>query len=358
MNVRRRRRGLLFGRLFHNTGTIGTGVLKDNVNLLSVKQCIGSVGNEVRIADRIGGNSSFRITFPLKGGRCDRAGAVFVRTPNRTSERRLSVRISDLSTARGTSAHAHLLIIRSGPRLLTCLDEVFDGRCEMCATAGNTRTLTGMPLIRPTVILDSIVVPRVHNSSLYITVGRGSRVSRVTIILVSTLSSRRDVIGNLGIGTSTCIAGPFSVRILRLAVRGLLRDEERLRRHLVTLSGFGRGLASTAARCSLGLLTRVQSVVDGGLSDPSFAMSILTCRLHIDHAALCGGMGKLVKRAPSSLVERYHVDQTGTLLHRRHRAITRITSLINFSSRGCFHRIFGGTANVAPDRCTGSARDW
>lgn len=116
---------------------------------------------------------------------------------------------------RGLTSRCAMLIISSIPAGIVLIRTVLGGRnCALLAASDKTGTLHVTRRERPGLVLLSVVVPRVSKCRMLRRLGDGPRAGGVPIVVVSTLDSVRDVMGNCRLKTARCMAGPFRQRRL------------------------------------------------------------------------------------------------------------------------------------------------
>lgn len=248
----------------------------------------------------------------------------------------------------------HVLIIRSRSSLHRCLSRALSRTCRIRAYAGKGRTLGVVPRFGPSLMLSSVVVPRVQKSRLYSTVGGGVLASRVPMVLLATLGSRGGVIRKLRANTSGCLVGPFGVKVLGTSVTGVLAGHTLLHDGCtrVRLRGSDVSVGCDGA-LSRRFLRTMGRAVARGLSGSNFGIRSLYTSRGVDHSDFCGGLGTLASRTPTSCVHLVQLGQTTRLLSRKRCGVSRVSSVAKFGSMGCFHRMFGGCCGVDPDKCDG-----
>lgn len=82
------------------------------------------------------------------------------------------------------------------------------------ATNGKGRTLSRTIGTHPSLVLLSIVVPRVGNFRITRQLGTSPRARRVPVVFLATLGAATSVIGNFGMNTGSFVSGPFGGRRL------------------------------------------------------------------------------------------------------------------------------------------------
>ncbi len=260
------------------------------------------------------------------------------------------------ASSRRCAGKAAVLLIRSRDGVLTFVGRELRRSFVMRATLGNGVTLSVLRGRRISVIVDSIVVPRVSNCRLYGRVGSSVGLDRVPVVFLATGGSVRDGVGKLRVKTRTCVRGPFSFSFLRTRVHSLLRGHRG--RH-GTFSGHpffpvrGVRVDGRSRRFVRGML----SAVGIGLESRAFGMRHVTSRLYVDHSDLLHGVGALFGVSPVSFVHLVHLGHSTRLVRRKGCHIKRVYCVIKFDSRSCFDGLFFGRFNVAPGSFRGRITD-
>lgn len=212
--------------------------------------------------------------------------------------------------------------------------------------------LTGRAI---SIVIDSIVVPRVGNLRLATGIGSSVRCSRVPIVLLATGAALRTGIRNFRYNTSMCVRGPFSVHRLHGRVRGLLGLHRTFRGVVTRLSNNGKTSPVDPMRCSISrgsyrLVTGIQTTIRTRLSSRGFSISALTRSLGVDHSGFCHGVGTLTNVPPGSCLGAVHLGGTTRLLGDKIH-VARIYRGVNFDSSSCFTGYFGVRFKMLPGSC-------
>lgn len=245
-----------------------------------------------------------------------------------------------------------MLIMRSSRSVHHCVYHRLTDSCRALRDYGNGRTLRDVFGGAPSLMVDSIVVPRVSKLALYHGVGRGIGLGRVPMVLLATGAQRRSGLRNLRAKTSTCVAGPFRVRVLEGATTGLVHDHRQLHGACAKRRARKSGMRPVRMRSpSSGLVRQVVQIVGRGLDGPGLAIRVVAARMNVDHIRLRHGLGRLAGRAAQSFVQGVQLGRTTRLLSGGQCAVTRITSLAKFAGPGGFSATFGSLCKVPPDVC-------
>lgn len=331
----------------------GFRAVKANVNLSLAGSLMLLRRKAVRMFDSGRRKGAFIIRVPVKHrtftrSRMSRGARGISCTILSTSRVRGISRVSVLRRGPTTSA---VLLIRSGRRLLTLVIHLLRNGCRVLGTTGKARTLRVLTGRRISLVISSIVVPRVSNVRLYHQIGARFRAYRVPLVLLATGADSRSRIRKCRSKTSNCVYGPLHLSILFTGVSGLLGQHGH-----VKISFHGRLIFRTGRLgCASVSRTFVQgtiSYIGTRLDSYSFRRTRFVTRVNVTQAALTSGLGLLAKLAPSTFVDGIHLRTTYQLVSRGGGVhVTSLTCTMNFGSPGCFDSYFGGGFKLSPARC-------
>lgn len=245
----------------------------------------------------------------------------------------------------------------SSARITRCLGTLLSPICGIIYHFSTSDTFGTVDRRTPSLMLDSMIVPKEGNCSLYQRVGRSLRLYRVPIVLMATGTAMRGRIRNLGANTSTCMAGPFRPGCLLTLVGSRLgghRGIHDLLDHSARASRVRRGILSPRSGAFVARLCRL---VRGRLSGPRLSITHVARLLGVSHAGFCCGMGKLANRGPDMFFGACGLGHTTGLVGRKGCAVSRVTSVAKFDALSRFSADFGGRFKTAPDRCDGWGAD-
>lgn len=349
VNLRRRSVTGLFAHFCRN----GRDFRNGKVNLSCTGRLMRVRKNVVKTRGGRAGKTAFFFALP-----CERR-TTSVRSAPRAclgSTLRLSTSVSCGRPRRsGVRGFRSVLVIRSSHSLYGCL--VYGLRIlfrRICRTRSNVRTLPVLASRHPRVMLDSIGVPHVGKFRLYHCVGRGPSLGCVPIVLLASYISSTDVRRKCGAKTRTCVAGPFSVSLLSVRVRGVVRGRGVIGGRCTAVSvpvPGRRGLGRVGRR----LVLRFDHVIGRGVDGISVSIGFVTGRVKVDHTSLCGGAGKVVSVNVDRCVVGYHLRCTHGLLSTAALSVDRMTRRSKFGRSHGFDAMFGGTVKVDPSSCEGGS---
>lgn len=282
----------------------------------------------------------FLLSLPL-----GRRRAITVRRGRPMANKRSSRRDNTNATLR--RRQCALLIIRSDLRVRTFIIGRLSSRCHILATIGKIRTLGILGRRAMGLIVSSVVVPRVSKLRLYRRLGSRLSCDRVPVVLLATGAALRTGVRKVGLKTSMCVRGPFSIRCLGIYITGLLGGHRGLQTSFIG-SPFIRANDVTVAGTSRSFLGALGRIIITGVRGPSFYLSSVTDLLGVDQSDLGQGVGNVLSVAPGSCVHLRQLGGTTRLLGRKRYGVGRIYCVANFGAPSCFAGYFRGRFNVLP----------
>lgn len=317
------------GVLFYSGGGGGTSIV---LAFPVIFEGFSDIRSSLSIA------SLFEASFSACGGR-----------PSRRTFLLESAICKGFSRERGQRGRS-VLLIRRGQRFDSFLVRILSRRCGICAMSGTRSVYSMVHGRQPRIMLLTRTFSVVSKRGLYLRVGSSIGATRVPIVLfgspIGIKSSSREI-------TSYYLTLPLSVSHLQMRVGGLVFGHQVVEGECVALmlnngSRSGSSLRSTFSKSRRGFLSGMQELIRRGLSGPSFGISVLDTRVGVDQSNFCAEVGSVARRTPTSCVHAIGLGGTLVLLVDGGCAMTRMTSLANFDSPGCFQRIFGGCCKRSP----------
>lgn len=320
------------------------GRRKDNVNLSLTRSLARFRYNELFCQRAPSNLGRFILVLPRRR-----------RSDFRAATKGRGTRVIALTRANGSI----VLVIRSRGSVHRFVTHRLTRACRILRTRGKGMTLSLIHGGAIGLVVDSIVVPVVSNFRLYGRVGGSIGIDRVPFVLLATRRGLRSHLGKLGSKTSTCVRGPFSVRLLATRINGLLGDHGLLGG--ACLRGpFTPMTSLTISRISSVFLHGLGSCLRRRLDGRTLSIRVLTSAVKVDASDLCHGIGNLSNLSPGSFVHVTHLGGTVLLVRGKRGHVDRVTFRINFSSPTCFSAYFRGRCKGAPSRCVGrlGVRGW
>lgn len=364
-----------------------------NVKLSLIGRVIALRRKRVRITSRLGINSLFQIQVPGKYTRLTprRVGSSsgipnqpFRGLPVKVSSTlssfnssRFRSRVTTRATVKGShkvrykllrrGAHRKtttsskgeisVLITRSGATLQSCLQDTLRGQCGISATQGKRRTCYRTVGRRPSLILASVIVPKVSKVRLYHGVGRGSQASTVKIVLLATRGLRGCRMSKCHIKTSTCMTGPFSLRILFSHVSGLITQRGGVRGGDRPVGRVPVSRITIRGSRSLFLIGYARAV-RARVTSPQFSILRLYHGVNISQSRLCQHVLTLAKLAPVRFVHDVQLGRTTSFLTRsKALPIGRMVCHMKCAGLDRFTGVFRRRFKLCPGRFTLQGQD-
>lgn len=299
---------------------------------------------------RVGGRRGGRLTRTRRRRRLTRGGSRPTRVLGGSSA---------APTSTGKTG-TRVIVIRSRRSVRRCLGTRLSDSFGVHACPGKGITLGRVLGGGPSLIVDSVVVPRVSKAALYTGLGSGVGAGSIPVVLLATGDERRSRLRKLRANTSTCVLGPFGVSVLRHGVVGLLAIHHALHGGFANGRDRGRRMRRVRVRAPSGSLVRqIVRIVGRGVGSSSLDISVVTRGINVDHMRLRHGVGRLAGRAPRDFVHGVQLRRTTGLLGSNGRDVARIVCTYNFSGSTDFDAVFGGLCNYSPERCVrGTVGGW
>jgi signal transduction histidine kinase/DNA-binding NarL/FixJ family response regulator len=262
-----------------------------------------------------------------------------------------------------------VLVVDDNPDVCTYVASVLAPSYRTCEAATGKEGVHAARTRLPDLVLADVMMPEMDGIAMTQALRDDPRTQALPVLLLTARAGTEDEVKGRAAGAVDYITKPFAPDVLEMRVRGLLAYQQRLRRHLLRVSGDalpGPARASSPPSTSPGAPPRLSSLPDDasfeeqvragvwhGLPDPQFDVAALCQALSMSRSTLYRRMRATDLPSPATFIRSMRLQRAHQLLG-THSVIevayaVGYNSLSNFSTQ---YREHFGTApsNVAaPD---------
>ena len=205
----------------------------------------------------------------------------------------------------------------------------------------------------PDIIVSDVMMPVMDGYQLCRKIKTDERTSHIPVILLTARSSGADKIEGLETGADDFITKPFEGNELKVRVRNLINQRERLRKIFgkkIAFSTF-KNLAefkdSGIASMDEKFLKKAFEIVEREMPDPEFSVLVFSNKIGLSRMQLHRKLKALTDQSPSEFIKILRLNKAAVLLKSKSATSAEIAYDVGFNSPSyfstCFKEHFGKT---------------
>lgn len=210
----------------------------------------------------------------------------------------------------------------------------------------------GLELIQseiPDLIISDVMMPGMDGMELCKRVKNDELSSHIPVILLTAKATSFDKMVGFDKGADDYIVKPFRNDELRVRIRNLLEQRERLKRKYSGMVGMDWNEINVSTRDEI-FLKKVIGIISDHLLDPGFNVGRLQEKISISREHLYRKLMAICGQSPSSLIRKLRLKTAASLLEEGKSSVTEISMHVGFSNPSHFARSFKQEYGVSPHK--------
>jgi two-component system, sensor histidine kinase ChiS len=345
---------LIFERFYqaddgHNDGLEGTGI-----GLALVKELVGLHHGRITLDSRVSKGTSFVVYLPADRNQF-RPDELVVEADeisvDQDADKVFGMPVVDLGRGRALAINDRhlLLVVEDNDDLRNyirkCLTEDY---CVLESRHGEEGF--GMALANiPDLVITDVMMPQMDGHEFCRRLKADERTSHIPVILLTARAASEDKLEGLQFGADDFITKPFNMQELKVRIRNLIGQRERLRERyksrylyagVVNTDPSFRHVSSDEA-----FLLKARDFITRNLSDPELSVEQFSAHMAMSHSQFYRKLKALVDSTPSEMVRTFRLQRAAELLAHRTGNVSEIAYIVGFNNPSyfaeCFRKHFG-----------------
>ncbi|WP_408636512.1 response regulator [Phocaeicola paurosaccharolyticus] len=344
-----------------NSKEIGTGF-----GLLQVKRIVRLLHGEIKFESEENRGSKFTITFrrtdeqpdaedEITTVRCEREEE----TPELNSEK--SIYHADTDT---------LLIVEDNDALRYYLRKTFENEYNVVDAADGEEAIAYLENNYPDIIVSDVMMPGIQGDKLCRMVKENQQTAGIPFVLLTAKSNHEAVVEGLKMGADDYIAKPFSSEILKLKIRTLIENRNRMRSYYMksvlgqiegTKAGesgdgeesqYDEEVEFNESELSQGdhdFLMNATDLVIKNIADTEFSINQLCMEMAMSRTLFYGRLKSLTGKAPQEFIRIIRLQRAADLL-RQGKPVQEVAEETGFINTKYFSSLFKKQYGVQPSK--------
>ncbi len=351
----------LFKMHFRGSNAVNSKITGSGIGLLLVWKLVNIHKGKLSFSSTENKGSSIKVTFP-KDKRKYRKALTHPEQNDGNAGHNMTVQTAQVRMPAEKQSNPNqqsedlpkLLIVEDNDELRTYLQNSLSDeyRIQVC---NNGKEALGMAKeIMPSLVISDIMMPEMRGDELCQILKKDIETSHIPIILLTALSTDKNIIEGLQSGADEYIVKPFNIGILRATIANLLANRALLRRKYANLELNDKGADIPCSNCSNDLdrefIAAVKKGVDENMDNPNFNVDTLCSLMNMSRTSFYNKIKALTDQAPADYIRLIKLKYAAQLLEEQRYSITEIAEKTGFNDAKYFREVFKKHFNVSPSQ--------
>lgn len=240
-----------------------------------------------------------------------------------------------------------ILIVEDNPEVQNLLKDVLSGQYDIILAANGEEGIEKAMEDQPDLIISDIMMPKVGGTELAATLKENFSTSHIPIILLTAKSAGHDRITGLETGADDYLTKPFSPKELKVRVRNLIKQREKLQRRF-SKNVFLMPDEISSNSLDQEFLIRATDIVEAKLLNSGFNVEKFCRELSLNRNSVHQKLKSLIGLSASQFIKSVKLKKATTFLADERISIVEVSELSGFNNRQAFNKAFKDQFEMTP----------
>lgn len=201
----------------------------------------------------------------------------------------------------------------------------------------------------PDLIVSDVMMPKMDGFKFCEKLKTDERTSHIPVILLTAKAAKQDKLDGYELGADDYIMKPFDTDELKVRVKNLIQQRERIHQHFKQHGLIELNLAKITPTDRKFLQTFYELIIKN-ISDPDFGIDQLVEKVNISRSVLHRKIISLIGEAPGELIRRTRINKAAELIEHKFGNLSEIALEVGFSNPAYFSEVFKKQFGVTPSQ--------
>jgi ligand-binding sensor domain-containing protein/signal transduction histidine kinase/AraC-like DNA-binding protein/ActR/RegA family two-component response regulator len=232
-----------------------------------------------------------------------------------------------------------LLLVEDNPEMQTFIQESLAGRYHLVIAGNGIEGWETAVSQIPDVIISDVMMPEMDGLTLCRQLKDDPRTSHIPVILLTAKAALPHQIDGLETGADAYLTKPFSVQVLELNVRNLLRLRHRMQEKFAkqVLLEPKKAVVETPDGH---FLEKMTDIIEAHLEDTAFGVAMLCVKMGMSAPVLYRKVKALTGLSVNDLIKSIRLKKAAQLLRQNQYAVFEVAYTVGFEDRKYFSKEF------------------
>jgi len=240
-----------------------------------------------------------------------------------------------------------LMIVEDNVEVRGLLEDTLKAKYNIVTCPDGQVALDILEKELPDLIVSDIMMPGVDGLQFCEMVKSSEATNHIPFILLTARASVSHQLEGLGTGADAYLSKPFSLQLLELNIRNLLRAQEILREKFSKRIVIGPGNIDVVTPEEK-FISKLMQIIERRMEDPSFDVLDLVSEIGMSRTVLYKKVQMLTSYSVADLIKEMRLKRAAELLKNTSFNITEITYMVGFNDRKHFSKEFKKQYDLTP----------
>jgi len=245
-----------------------------------------------------------------------------------------------------------VLIVEDNADLRSYLREHLEERCQVVEAADGEEGLAKALELVPDLVITDVMMPKLDGYGLSKKLRSDEKTSHIPIIMLTARAEEADKIAGLEIGVDDYLTKPFSPNELRVRVRNLIEQRQRLRERF-SQTTLIKPSEVTVASMDQKFLERLKEIVEANMEEEDFTVKELSTKAGMSDRQLERKLKALIDQTPNQFIRSMRLQRAKQLLEQNAGTVSEIAYMVGFNNIPYFSKAFRDAFGKPPSEMRG-----
>ncbi|MCB0632125.1 MAG: response regulator [Saprospiraceae bacterium] len=335
---------------FYQTGRIQDGMAGTGIGLALTRELIHLQDGTVEVDSKPGNGTCFTVYLPLTIFR----EPIVAEIPEKEVSLYQAAELVKPALPReiGKSDQPILLIVEDNPDLRAYVRDQLGNDYRIVEAENGEAGFNEAVTRIPDLIITDVMMPKMTGTELTAKLKQDERSSHIPVIMLTAKAEQEDKLEGLETGADDYLLKPFDARELRVRVRNLIEQRERLRAKFAA-SGVLSPKDVAVSSVDEKFLNRLMEIIEENMDNEAFSVEEMSRRIGLSRSQLHRKLKALTGEAPNVLLRTIRLHRAHQLLLQKAGNASEVAFMTGFTSVSYFSRCFKSQYGKTPTEVLG-----
>jgi signal transduction histidine kinase/DNA-binding response OmpR family regulator/Tfp pilus assembly protein PilF len=243
-----------------------------------------------------------------------------------------------------------LLIVEDNPDMLAYTSSHLDKTYKIITAKDGEEGLVKALEQIPDLIISDVMMPKMDGNVMTEKLKTDQRTSHIPVIILTARASVESKIEGLETGADAYVTKPFNARELKIRVKNLIEQRQRLRDHFAKELDSGMSVSTISNLPSMDqrFVEKAIEIVNNNLSNTDFDVKLFAQEMAVSRTQLHRKITAITSKNTSEFIRTIRLNKAAELLKAKTDNVTQIAYETGFTSLSWFTKSFKEQYGVTP----------
>lgn len=335
----------IFDRFFQSDSSLTRKHEGSGIGLALCKELVEIYSGSISVESEPEKGSRFVVTIPVElreeilYGKKDRKNGYTLKHDKKTEENVAAVRKSTLSMRT-------LLIVEDNYDMRRYLRTELENEFNIIEAKNGQNGIEKAKEFLPDIVLSDVMMPIMDGFRFCELLKTDWQTSHIPIVLLTAKTDAESLYTGLEIGADAYIAKPFDMLQLRIQIKNLVNNREKLIKKYSAVKITNTIHAKDSPEKEL--INKVMQIIDENIANQLFGVDLLADKLNMSRSVLYKKVMEITNVSIGEIIRKTRLEKAALLLQENRHSIMEIALSVGFTDHPQFTRSFTNNFGIGP----------